>query len=245
MRSQLQLLTPVAKSCQPRGASPAVGSGWLDLACRFAFSCLLQLGPLVAGSEAIAADRLETKTLVEMANRYQIPMPPKDARVVFASNGYWTTVGRGPLLTVYSPAFLLEERPEGSIVILRGLRREVLSKRESTDPSLTRPFAAKDIDPRAAGYIADFHSRAAFVCAVQLASRGDDATAQGIWRRVVTTTSWTSDRFGVIESRGEDGENDAKNEIRNPARILAESIFDFLESGCRKRTPIGRRLTSG
>ena len=75
-------------------------------------------------------------------------MPPKDARVVFASIGWWTRVADDLSLHVYSPAFLLEERRDGSIVILRGLKREVLPKSESRPiRRRSRPFSAKEIDP--------------------------------------------------------------------------------------------------
>ena len=96
-------------------------------------------------------------------------------------------------LHVYSPAFLLEERRDGSVVILRGLKREVLPKREPTDPPAIKPFSAKDIDPQTAGFVADFHDRPALVFAVQLAARGDEATAQDVWRQVATTKKWTSE----------------------------------------------------
>jgi hypothetical protein len=230
MRSQLQSFTPVARSCQPRGASPAVRSGWLNRACGAAFFCLVKLGPLIAGSEAIAANRLDTKMLVDMANRYQVPMPTKDARVVFASIGWWTRVSDDLFLHVYSPAFLLEERRDGSIVILRGLKREVLPKRESTDPPAIRPFSAKNIDPRTAGFVADFHDRPALVCAVQLAARGDEATAQIVWQQVATTKKWTSEYHRMRGMHTEDDVPDAKEEIRNPALVLGECIFDDLES---------------
>jgi len=165
-----------------------------------------------------------------MANRYPVPMPPQDARVVFASIGWWTRVTDDLFLHVYSPAFLLEERPDGSVVILRGLKREVLPKRESTDPPATRPFSAKNIDSRAAGFVADFHDRPALVCAIQLAARGDDAMAQYVWRQVATTKKWTSEYHRMRGAHKEDDVPDAKEEIRNPALILAECIFDDFES---------------
>jgi hypothetical protein len=230
LRSQLQSFTTLARSRGPRGANFAVGNGWLSRLWRTAFFCLVPFGPFMAGSEAIAADRLDTKKLVDMAHRYQVPVPPKEARVVFASSGWWTRVSDDLFLHVYSPAFLLEEHRDGSVVILRGLKREVLPKRESTDPPAIKPFSAKNIDPRAARFVADFHDRPVLVCAVQLAARGDEATAQDVWRQVSTTTKWTSDRLRMRGLHTEDDMPDAKDEIAKPALILAECIFDDLES---------------
>ncbi len=230
MRHHLQSFPPVARSRPPRGASPVVAKAWLSRACRTAFFCLVQFGPLIAGSEAIAADRLDTKPLVDMANRYQVPTPPKEARVVFASTGWWARVADDLSLHVYSPAFLLEERRDGSLVILRGLKREVLPKRESTDPPSIKPFSAKKIEPRAAGFIANFHDRPALVFAIQLAARGDEATAQDVWRQVATTTEWTSDLLAQVGLHLKSKVGHPNEEIRKPALILAECIFDDLES---------------
>jgi len=230
MRSQLHFFSPAARIRPPRGISHAVAYAWLSRTWRTAFFCLVQFGLLMAGSVAIAADRLDTKQLIDMANRFQVPMPPKAARVVFASIGWWTRVADDLSLHVYSPAFLLEERRDGSVVILRGLKREVLPKRESTDPPALKPFSAKDTNPRAAGFVADFHDRPALVFALQLAARGDEATAQDVWRQVATTTAWTSDRLSERGLHAVSKEAHALEEIGKPALILAECIFDDLES---------------
>jgi hypothetical protein len=230
MRHHLQSCTPVARSRPPRGASPVVAKSWLGRACRTAFFCLVQFGALFVGSEAVAAERLDTKPLVDMAHRYQVPMPPKEARVVFASTGWWIRVADDLTLQVYAPAFLLEERRDGSLVILRGLKREVRPKRESTDPPSIKPFSAKKMEPRAAGFIANFHDRLALVFAVQLAARGDEATAQEVWRRVATTKTWASEYHRMRGLHTEDDVPDAQGELRHPALILAKCIFDDFES---------------
>jgi hypothetical protein len=209
---------------------PVTGNRQLNCGWRAACGCLVPFGLLIASSVAIAADRLDTKRLVDMANRYQIPLPPKEARLVFASTGRWTRISDGLSLPVYSPAFLLEERRDGSIVILRGLKREVLLKREPKDPPAIRPFSAKSIDPRAAGFVVDFHDRPALVAAVQLATRGEDATAQYVWQQVATTAKWASEYDRMRGMHTEQDVPDAKEEIGNPARILGVCIFDDLES---------------
>jgi hypothetical protein len=131
---------------------------------------------------------------------------------------------------VYSPAFLLEEKRDGSVVILRGLKREVLSKNEPSDPPVIKPFSVKDIDPKTAGFVPDFHDRPALVFAVQLAARGDEAMAQDVWRQVATTKSWTSDGHRMRGLHKASDVPEAKDELRNPELILAECIFDDLEN---------------
>jgi hypothetical protein len=228
-RSQLQTASGV-RSSPPCGASPIVAKRCLSRAYRAAFFCLVQFGLLIAGSQAIAADRLDTKQLVEMANRYQVAMPPKEARLVFASLGGWVRVSDGLSLHPYSPAFLLEERPDGSVVILRGLKREVVVHRDPEDPTPIKPFSAKDIDPQKDQFLADFNDRPALVTAVQLAARGEDTTAQLLWQQVATTKKWTSEYRRMRGMHTEDDVPDAKDEIANPPLILAECIFDDLES---------------
>jgi hypothetical protein len=230
MQRQLQSNTPVAHSRRSRDASVAAKKGWLGRGCRTAFFCLLLCGPLITGSRTIATDRLDTKTLIDMASRYHVPMPPKEARAVFASSGFWTRVSDEVSGQVYSPAFLLEERRDGSVVILRGLKREVLSKNEPTDPPPTYPFSAKSVDPKTARFVADFHCRPALVFAVQLAARGDDATAQEVWRQVSTTTNWTSEQLRMRGMHEASDVPQAKDELRKPELILAECIFEDLEN---------------
>jgi hypothetical protein len=106
----------------------------------------------------------------------------------------------------------------------------VLPKRESTDPPAIRPFSTKEINPRIAGFLADFHDRPALVFAVQSAARGDKATAQYVWQQVATTKTWTSEYHLMRGLHTEEDVPDAKEEIRNPALVLAECIFDDLES---------------
>ncbi len=228
MRSQLHSFTPLGSHGHLHARLPA--NRRLYHACRLACLCLVQLGLLVAGSKATAEDRLDIKKLVNMANRYQVPMPPKDAPVVFASSRWWTRVTDDLSLHVYSPAFLLEKRPDGSVVILRGLKREVLAQWKPTEPLTTKTFSAKKVDPQVARFVADFHDRPALVCAVQLAARGDEATAQYVWQQVATTKKWTSEYHRMRGLHTEDDVPDAEQEIRNPPLILAECIFDDLES---------------
>src|SRR5262249_49606905 len=72
---------------------------------------------------------LAMKTLVEIAARHGVPMPPKDAPLVLAhsNNRVLLTTSRDP--AIYSPAFLLELSADGRVaVVLRGMKYETLDK---------------------------------------------------------------------------------------------------------------------
>ncbi|HEX7470428.1 MAG TPA: hypothetical protein VF437_06825, partial [Verrucomicrobiae bacterium] len=94
---------------------------------KFIFVSLLVL-PL-----CLHAESLDTATLTNIAFRYNLPMPPKGARLVLAyteSNRMLgnRTTSRDP--GIYSPAFLLEQKTNGDIIVLRGSERQKLV----TDP---------------------------------------------------------------------------------------------------------------
>ena len=139
--------------------------------------CLVLIGVLPA-----RADPFVTKELKEIAARHRMPMPPKEARLVLAHTETWSVLGsrstsRDP--GIYSPAFLLEQKADGSIVILRGTERQTLESTRNNEP-LWRKFSTNHVEPKLGGHMVDFYRLSAFVCAVQVAVRGDDATAQAI-----------------------------------------------------------------
>jgi hypothetical protein len=167
--------------------------------------CLLKALFIATASAVVASgddDRLHTQPLVAIAVRYGMPMPPKTARLVLA--------GTGQEPEVYSPAFLLEERADGRTVVLRGFRKEAVTRNRRADP-LWRPF-----DPKL-GQV-DFHRISTFVCAVQLAARGDDEKAQFLWKQVVNAGEWT------------DRQTDSRHpyETESPELFLGHCILDDL-----------------
>ncbi|MDB5306331.1 MAG: hypothetical protein JWO38_533 [Gemmataceae bacterium] len=122
----------------------------------------------------------DLKPLVDFATRHRIPMPPRDAPLVFAHDGVWSgDVG------VYSPAFLLEQKSDGSIVILRGLDRETLKPTTGFHKGerLWLKFTPVWVDDVRGGFETEYGFISTFVCAVQLAARGDFATARGLLMR--------------------------------------------------------------
>lgn len=146
---------------------------------------LLVTGWLLALRLCVYAEPLNTSVLTNIAARYNLPMPPKGARLVLAHTETWQVLGnhstsRDP--AVYSPAFLLEENTNGSIVVLRGAERETLDP--SRSEPLWRPFSTTFVKPRLGGYVVSINRLSAFVCAVQLAAQGEEAKAQQIWEAI-------------------------------------------------------------
>lgn len=165
---------------------------------------------------------LETSILTNIAVRFKLPCPPKDSRLVLAHTGSWNVLGnqstsRDP--GIYSPAFLLGEMTNESIVVLRGTERQTVEFVRN-DP-LWRPFSTADIEPKPGGYDVSFDRLSAFVCAVQLAMRGEDSAAQIVWQRFArdsATNSWNED-YGHFYG-------DFSAQLKNPPLMLATCLFN-------------------
>jgi len=171
-----------------------------------------------------AADTWSTdmQELREIAVRHRVPMPPKEARLVLAHTESWSVLGnhstsRDP--GIYSPAFLLEEKSDGSVVILRGMDRVSLSKLGRGEP-LWRSFSVEHVEPKLGGYAVEFSDLSAFVCAVQLATRRDERYAEQIWRRF--RNDGGLDHWDVA---------DGGERFRKPPLLLGRCIFDHLAEG--------------
>jgi hypothetical protein len=168
----------------------------------------------------LAAELFDTTRLVQIATRHQLPMPPKNAPVVLAHTHSWQPVGHpatGSVRAIYSPAFLLEKKVDGSIVILRGAEQVTLERRRNGE-TLWRAFSAEPVQPDVAGYSIDYGRLSAFVCAVQLAARGEENNAQIVWRRF-SAAEWWSD--GEVS-------DDVRNARKAPPILLGRCIFDHL-----------------
>jgi hypothetical protein len=163
-----------------------------------------------------AAEPFPAKDLIDASKRYHLPMPPVGARLVLAHTESWSVLGnestsRDP--AIYSPAFLLEEKADGNILILRGTQQEWIEHQHDNEPRW-RPFSDKVMKPVLGGYISEFNRVSAFVCAVQLAARGETATAERLWRKI-ETSEWLSDA---------DPHENVRAELKNPRLLLAKAI---------------------
>ncbi len=171
---------------------------------------------------ARAKDSFPAEKLIDIARRHHLPMPPAAARLVMAHTESWSMVGkestsRDP--AIYSPAFLLEERSNGIVRILRGTEEEQLDHQHDTQPRW-RPFSDKTMKPVLGGHINEFSRISAFVCAVQLAARGEDSQTERIWRRV-DGSEWLSDAAP---------HENVRQDLRNPQLLLAKAIYRHLKN---------------
>jgi len=167
---------------------------------------------------ASGAAGFDSKTLVEIAHRHQLPLPPKAARLVLAHTGWWSVLGNQSTSKdpgIYSPAFLLAEQDGGPVVVLRGASRETLENHRQ-DPSWL-PFSTKKIEPKLGGHVVSFNRLSAFVCAVQLASIGEEKLAESVWESFSTAQIWSDGRpFDQI-----------REQIKNPSLLLGRCLFDY------------------
>jgi hypothetical protein len=187
---------------------------------RWGWAYLSLVGLSAAARLVVAAGPLDTKTLVAIAARHHVPLPPKKARLVLAHTESWSCIGsqstsRDP--AIYSPAFLLEEKADTSAIILRGMERQTLEKVYRREP-LWRPFSLKQVKPRPGGHVVAFDYLSAFVCAVQAAARGDEPAAQGIWQRFAADRQWPEDF----------GSEDPAALLQDPRLLLGRCVFDHL-----------------
>lgn len=155
---------------------------------------------LVAASVGLAPQPAppDLKHLADLAARYRIPLPPKDAPVVLAFlvaiDHYRTAPGDKPT-GIYAPAFLLEEKPDGSVVVLRGTERHTIANGK---PNL-RPFTVERVKGAPGGYETRFMDTSTFACAVQLAARGEYAAARALLKRFhEDNPAWSADDPGHL-----------------------------------------------
>ncbi len=159
----------------------------------------------LAGAEET---KLESGRLVQIAKLHHLPLPPPEAKLVLlAHTGSWESVGskstsRQP--AIYAPAFLLAEKPDGTIEVLRGAKREEIKVENRNEPTW-RSFSTEVLKPKLGGHVSSFSELSTFVCAVQAAALGDESTAQALW---------------VVFSQ--------KRTVKDQERLLEHCIFEHL-----------------
>jgi hypothetical protein len=169
-----------------------------------------------------AAEPFPARDLVDISKKYHLPMPPAGARLVLAHTETWSmlsyhSTSRDP--AIYSPAFLLEEKRDGSVLILRGTEQEWIENQHGDEPRW-RPFSDDEMKPVLGGYVSEFNRISAFVCAVQLAARGDNVTAERIWHKL-ESSEWLTDA---------DPYENVRAELKNPRLLLAKAIYSNLKT---------------
>jgi|SRR6266850_468080 len=177
------------------------------------------LGLLVPAC-AIGAGSLLTNDLVKLAVRHKMPLPPREARLVLVHTGSHIGIGDHSSLypAIYSPAFLLEDNQE-RILVLRGTEKESLTRSQFKEP-LQLPFSATPVQPKPGGYAVGFGRLSTFMCAVQLAARGDENTAQQIWENLKTETYFPD----------AEPQEDVTSELENPRLLFGRCMYEHLRN---------------
>lgn len=152
-------------------------------------ACLTTTGVFAAalgfGAEKETNPPLDLPSLVPFLRKHQAPEPPLEAPFVLVHTHTWSVVGnrsdsRDP--AQYTPAFLLETKADGQIVVLRGFNRVEVRKVRKSEP-LTRPFSLEQPKPMLGGHVSLLSGTDCFITAIQLGARGDADSAQALWQR--------------------------------------------------------------
>lgn len=181
---------------------------------------VLCAGGLV-GVASAGIERPDWERLAEIGKRNDMPFPGASARLALVHSESWTVVGNrshphDP--AIYHPAWVLEERKDGSLRVLFGLHERILEPREKREP-LWREFSTKETPVEIGGHVAQFDEVSTFAVAIQCAARGDRRRADQLWDRFAEDGS-LSDGFGAMRY----GEGKQQPEV-----LLAAMLFDRLE----------------
>ncbi|MGB0993458.1 MAG: hypothetical protein ACPG32_13440, partial [Akkermansiaceae bacterium] len=121
--------------------------------------------------------------LAKQADRYQLPTPPKGAKLVLGNTGWTTCVGNSSTALdpgIYQAGFLLPDKVDKKPVILAGFSKLVCDSDREHRPA-TRRFTTKPPKPALGGYGFRANSLTTFEVAVQCARRGDLKTAKALY----------------------------------------------------------------
>lgn len=154
--------------------------------------------------------------LAKMAERYELPQPPADAKLVLANTG-WSSSISSPSTShdpgIYRPAFLLKPLPNGEAEVLMGWEKAIADSDAEHRPA-TRPYSLTTQKPKLKGYLLSC-DLSSFVIAVQLARRDRIREAKQLWSKTVEA-----------EYLYADGSHDFVNPAKSkPREILAHCIY--------------------
>jgi hypothetical protein len=131
--------------------------------------------------------------LAQIAKRHGIPMPPQGAKLVLVRSG--THYVNRQVWPRYSPAFLLEEHDDGSVVVLCGAEKFPRSGGEDLfankhEAPLWQEFASSvPLVPTTPCFI-EWSDADVLLCAIQLADRGDRERAEALLKQVAQSPSY-------------------------------------------------------
>jgi hypothetical protein len=83
---------------------------------------------------------------------------------------------------------------------------------------LIRDFDLEKQERKLGGYVVDFDKASCYVCAVQLAERGEMDLAKALWKK-------SREGRGVSDFHGHEGQ---RSYLNDPPKLLARCIFEYL-----------------
>jgi hypothetical protein len=122
--------------------------------------------------------------LIAQADRYQLPKPAADARLVLGATGWTTVIGSSSSdldPSVYEPGFILHENADGSASVMLGFTESHCERRREHEPAIL-PFIAKPPKLKLGGYAFRGNSLTTFSTAIQCARLGDLSNANALAR---------------------------------------------------------------
>jgi hypothetical protein len=213
----MSLATPVAAPSRPQRR-------WLTFSLRTFLVVTLLLSVILGfyGRAWLKAYRdSQPPTLYELAQiakRHGIPMPPKEAKLVFAQSGERWWNGGGCVL--FAPVFFLQDTGHGIEVLcgdetkdLSRPNRLVYARQSLTSLPLRMDFTFAQPDPAKDGYDIDWEDKDTLLCAVQLADRGDAVTAQALFEHWLKASL----KQGTLASHAGGDQYDLRNLVREIA----------------------------
>ena len=195
----------------------------LSIAFLFAVTSMFVAGSS-RGDDKIEAD---FSKLLTIAERYDLPQPPKEAALVLANTGWTSIIGNSSTSHdpgIYQPAFVLEKISKSKTRVLMGWTEKNVATSEQHNPA-TRPYSLTIPPPKLKGYVAEFNNLPAFVTAVQLARRNELGKAKAIWSHVAN-----AERFSSVHPHENDGQW-----LSRPTILLARCIYEYLENATLKK----------
>jgi hypothetical protein len=156
--------------------------------------------------------------LAQIAKRHGIPMPPKEAKLVLTLNSWWFDDTQLP---VYTPAFLLSEDSQRTIVVLQGTEEKNIYADVSVPGVVSwRPYSLDPAQAAAGRYRVECSVTSALLCAAQLAARGQTGEGEEILQRL--------QQGPVLDSRLPARDNSNLPDLRELVRQIAYGRIENL-----------------
>ena len=129
-----------------------------------------------------AKESFDLPALIAQADRYQLPKPPADAKLILANTG-WTSVIGGSSSdldpAVYESGYLLKNEKDDTAQVLCGFTQRLAKAQREHQPA-TLPFTTNPPTPKSGGYSFRGGSFSTLATAIQCARLGDFKNAEAL-----------------------------------------------------------------